>query len=110
MVADVDRQVVVDRALGDALQPFDLDVVHREISKRRRRRRRCLREHECAGREKCQAGEQRRGFAKAPGAHCRRATLDRSNSPRAPSDASAIRTRGCAPLHVLTTVSLSTSA
>jgi hypothetical protein len=30
-VADVDRQVVVDRALGDALQSLDADVADREI-------------------------------------------------------------------------------
>jgi hypothetical protein len=29
-VADVDRQIVVDRSLGHALQAFDADVTHRE--------------------------------------------------------------------------------
>ena len=34
LIADIDRQVVVDRALGDALQAFDADIADRE-------RRRC---------------------------------------------------------------------
>ena len=35
-VADVHRQVVVDRALGDALQALDADVADREFDRRLR--------------------------------------------------------------------------
>ena len=34
VIADVDRQVVVDRALGDALQALDLDVADGEVRRR----------------------------------------------------------------------------
>ena len=37
-VADVDRQVVVDRALGDALQALDADVADGEVRRRLRER------------------------------------------------------------------------
>ena len=36
LVADVHRQVVVDRAFGDALQAFDADVADREARRRLR--------------------------------------------------------------------------
>ena len=38
-IADVDRQVVVDRALGDALQALDADVAHGECARALRGRR-----------------------------------------------------------------------
>ena len=38
-IADVDRQIVVDRALGDALRAFDAEVAHDERLERRQRRR-----------------------------------------------------------------------
>ena len=43
VIADVHRQVVVDRALGDALQTLDADVADGEVRRARRRLRKCQR-------------------------------------------------------------------
>ena len=47
-VADVDRQVVVDGALGDALQPLDPDVADHEVGRLRERRHGDVREQDAA--------------------------------------------------------------
>ena len=48
LVADVDRQVVVDRAFGDALQALDADVADREGLRVARLRERCMRNEPAA--------------------------------------------------------------
>ena len=75
-------------ALLLALQALDPDVAHREVGDARGG----LRERERTVRRQCHPCEQHR------------------NPREAPRDASASETRGCAPLHILTTVYLSTSA